>query len=352
MSAWHEGRTNLYSDTQTRPTPAMRQVIAAADVGDEQHGQDRSVNRLCEQTAELLGKEAAVFLPSGTMCNEIAILVHCRPGDAVFADRTAHIFTSEGGAPAALAGVQCCPLVGAHGQYSGDDLRATIPMQSRYAPNARLAVVEQTSNGGGGTVWSPERIQGVANVAREMGLKLHMDGARLMNAVVASGVSAAEIAAQFDSVWIDFTKGLGCPMGAVLAGSKDFIHQAWKWKQRIGGALRQAGMMAAACSYALDHHIDRLAEDHENARRFAAIVSRCDGLRLDPEPETNLVFLDIAATGLAADKVRARLEEQSINLSSAGSARLRACTHLDVDRKQVEEAAHALVECLENSRQS
>ena len=343
MSEWKEGRINLYSDTQTRPTPEMRQIIAAAEVGDEQHGQDPSVNKLCEQTAKILGKEAAVFLPSGTMCNEIAILVHCRPGDEIYAHHTAHILTSEAGGPAAFAGVQVCPLDGAGGQYSAEDLRTAIRVQDRYSPTARLVLVEQTSNAGGGTVWPIERIHEVSTVAREKGLHMHMDGARLMNAVVASGVSAADFAAPFDSTWLDFTKGLGCPIGAALVGSDDFIHEAWKWKQRLGGAMRQAGMMAAGCSYALDNHIDRLADDHRNARRFASIVSQCDGVRLDPEPETNLVFVDIARTGLTAVEGCDNLNEQSITIGSVGPTRLRACTHLDVNREQVEEAAHAFV---------
>ena len=351
MSGWKEGQINLQSDTQTRPTPRMREVIASADVGDEQYGHDPSVNKLCQETAELLGKEAAVFLPSGTMCNEIALLVHCRPGDEIYAHHTAHILISEAGGPAALTGVQVCPLDGPRGQYSAEALQRAIPSQSRYTPTARLVLVEQTSNGGGGTVWSLELIRQVADVAREKGLRLHMDGARLMNAVVASGTSAQEFSAPFDSVWLDFTKGLGCPLGAVLAGTADFIHEVWKWKQRIGGAMRQAGMMAAGCSYALRHHVDRLAEDHENARRFAAIVSPCDGVQLDPEPvETNLVFLDIAETGVAAAEVRARLETESINVSQSAPTRLRVCTHLDVSREQVEEAAHAFVNIVNDLR--
>ena len=352
MCNWKEGRINLYSDTQTRPTPEMRSVMAAAEVGDEQHGQDPSVNRLCAETAELLGKESAVFLPSGTMCNEIAILVHCRAGDEIYAHHTAHVLTSEAGGPAALAGAQVYPLAGARGHFSDEDLSAAIRFEDRYSLTPRLVLVEQTSNAGGGTVWPLEQIRAVSRVAKERGLSLHMDGARLMNAVVAAGVSAQDFAAPFDSVWLDFTKGLGCPLGAVLAGSAEFIHNAWKWKQRIGGAMRQAGMMAAGCSYALKHHIDRLAEDHEHARLFASIVAECDGIALNPEPvETNLVFVDIAATGLTADAVVTRLAEQSITVSISGPTRLRACTHLDVDGAQVEAAARALVNAVRELRE-
>ena len=350
MSTLKEGRINLYSDTQTRPTPEMRQVIASAEVGDEQHAQDPTVIKLCERAADLLGKEAAVFLPSGTMCNEIALLVHCRPGDEIYAHRTAHVLISEAGGPAALAGSQVYPLEGQHGKFTADDLQASIRHESRYSPTPRVVLVEQTSNAGGGTVWPLSQIGQISEVAKSRGLKMHMDGARLMNAVVASGSSAADFSAPFDSVWLDFTKGLGCPLGAVLAGSTEFILEAWKWKQRLGGAMRQAGMMAAACLHALENHVDRLAEDHDNARRFASIVSQCEGLRLDPEPETNLVFIDTSGTGLPAQELSARLQEASISLSVSRETRLRACTHLDVTREQVEEAAHTLVSIVESRR--
>jgi threonine aldolase len=242
---------DLYSDTRTKPTPGMRRAIAEAEVGDEQAMLDPTVNRLCERVAGLLGKEAAVYLPSGTMCNQIAARVHCRQGDEIILGATAHPFHAESGGPAALAGVMLRGLEAARGMFTAEQVRASINSPAwRHAPRSRLLEVENTTNFGGGAVWPIELIRDVTGVAREHGLACHMDGARLMNAVVASGTSAADYAAPFDSVWVDFSKGLGAPVGAVLAGSKDFIDEAWRVKQQIGGAMRQAGIIAAACLYA------------------------------------------------------------------------------------------------------
>ncbi len=340
-----EGRINLYSDTQTRPTPAMRQAMIEAEVGDEQHGLDPGVNRLCERVAALLGQETAVFLPSGTMCNEIAMLVHCRPGDEIYAHRIAHIVNYEAGGVAVFAGAQVHALEGERGIFSVDALCAALRRKNRYEPRSCLVEIEQTAQGGGGAVWSLDEILAVAEVAKARDLRLHMDGARLFNAAVAAGVPARQFAAPFDSVWIDLTKGLGCPVGAVLAGSARFIDEAWRWKQRMGGAMRQAGMLAAAGLYALDHHIDRLAEDHENARRLGEIIAQCEGVRLVFEPiETNLVFVDVSRAGVSPRDVRLRLEERSINVGGYSETLIRAATHLDVGRAQVEEAGAAFVE--------
>ena len=338
-----EIRIDLYSDTQTRPTPAMRRAMAEAPVGDEQRNEDPSVNRLCAVVCELLGKEAAVYLPSGTMCNEIAILVHCRPGDEILADHTAHIIIAEGGGPAALAGALVRPLDGRRGVFTAEQVDDGVREASRYAPRTGLISVEQTSNRGGGTVWPLEDIRTVADAARRHALPLHMDGARLMNAVVASGVPARDFAEPFDSVWIDLSKGLGCPVGGVLAGSADFIEQAWRWKQRMGGAMRQAGIVAAAGTYALEHHVDRLAEDHANARLLAERIAGLPGLEVDVDAvETNLVFIDVSGTGLTADAVYRRLLDRGVRIGAGGPDNMRAVTHLDVDRDQVEEAAEAL----------
>ena len=336
-------RIDLYSDTQTRPTPAMRRAIAEAPVGDEQRGEDPSVNRLCEMVAELTGKEAAVFLPSGSMCNEIAILVHCRQGDEIIADKTAHIINSEAGAPAALAGVMLRPLDGARGIYSAEQAEAAIRDHGRYTPETRMIEVEQTSNFGGGTVWPLEAIQAVAGVAARHELVMHMDGARLMNAVVASGVAAHDYAAPFVSVWIDLSKGLGCPVGGVLAGSTDFIAQAWRWKQRIGGAMRQAGIVAAAGVYALENNVARLAEDHANARLLADRLAEVPGIAIEPETvETNIVFFDVAGTGMTAARLAERLAEHGVRVGPMGESLIRAVTHLDVTTEQVAEAAAAV----------
>jgi threonine aldolase len=333
-------RINLYSDTQTRPTPAMKAAMMAAELGDEQAGTDPTVTLLCERMAALLGKEAALFLPSGTMCNVIATLTHCRPGDEILAHPTAHILTSEGGAHAALGGFQILPLPGPRGLFEAATVRAAVRERHRYAPPQRLLEVEQTANLGGGTVWPLAQLESVVAVAREQGWATHMDGARLMNAVVASGVPAEDYAAGFDSVWLDFTKGLGAPLGAVLAGSAGFIDAAWRWKQRLGGSLRQAGICAAACLHALDHHIERLAEDHANARRLARGLQQVPGCVVE-EPDTNLAFFDPGGSGVAAAALVAALRSEGIAMSVLGG-RIRACTHLDVTAAMVEEAVAAV----------
>src|ERR1043166_6804973 len=262
-------RINLLSDTQTRPTPAMREAMARAEVGDEQIGADQTVNLLCERGADLLSKEAAVFMPSGTMCNVAATLVHCRAGDEILAHETAHIIAREGGAHAALGGFQIMPLRGEDGQFSPETLKAALHPRSRYQPPQVLVSVEQTANIGGGTIWKKAALDEVVKIARANGLATHMDGARLLNSTVAAGIAARNMASGWDSVWIDFSKGLGAPIGAVIAGSRQFIDEVWRWKQRLGGSMRQSGICAAACIYALDHHVDRLADDHPNARALA-----------------------------------------------------------------------------------
>lgn len=338
-----EIKINLYSDTQTQPSAAMRQAMADAPVGDEQGGEDPSVNRLCAEVAALLGKEDAVFLPSGTMCNEISILVHCRPGDEVISDKTAHIIIAEAGGPAALAGVLVRPLDGVRGIFTGAQVREAVRDKNRHAPRSRLVSVEQTSNFGGGAVWPLEAVQDVAEAARAHELALHMDGARLMNAVVASGVAAKDWAAPFDSLWLDLSKGLGCPVGAVLAGSKEFIDEAWRWKHRLGGAMRQAGVIAAAGSYALAHNVERLAEDHANARLFAESIADLPGVAVNPnEIDTNIVFFDIAETGQSAQALSKSLAARGLRIGAMGPTLMRAVTHLHITRTDVEEAAQTL----------
>ena len=334
-------RINLYSDTQTKPTRAMREAMMLAEVGDEQRGLDPTINALNERMAALLGKEAAMFLPSGTMCNEVAILTQCRAGDEILAHHSAHIVTSEGGAPWALAGVQVTGLQGEGGMFGTEALDAAERTTSRYSPTQRMVEVEQTANLGGGAVWSVEALDAVADWAHARGMATHMDGARLMNAVVASGVPAAEMAAGYDTVWLDFTKGLGAPLGAVLAGSSAFIGEAWRWKQRMGGALRQGGICAAACLYALDHHVERLAEDHLNARVLARELGQVQGLSVTA-PDTNLVYVDTSAAGLTAEEVARRARAEGLLVSVMGKHLVRACTHLDVDPGQVEQAVQII----------
>jgi len=334
-------RVNLSSDTQTRPTAGMRAAMAAAEVGDEQGGSDPTVWALCDRAATLLGKEAAMFLPSGTMCNQVALATHCRPGDEVLAHESAHILTSEAGAQSAIAGILVRGLPGALGQFDVAALEAAYRPPGRYSPPQTLVEVEQTANRGGGACWSLPALNAVADWAHAHGMATHMDGARLLNAAVAMGVPAAEQAAGFDSVWLDFTKGLGAPVGAVLAGSSAFIGAAWRWKQRLGGALRQGGVLAAACLYALDHHIDRLAEDHANARLLAGGMAQLPGISVEPV-ETNLVFFDTKTSGLTAAAFAARLRPHGVLVSVTDRWRARACLHLDVSTAQVEAALAAM----------
>ncbi|MEL6873312.1 MAG: threonine aldolase family protein, partial [Pseudomonadota bacterium] len=260
---------NFFSDTQTKPSRAMLETVFTADVGDEQRGEDATTRKLEARVAELLGKDAAVYMPSGTMCNEIAIHIHCRPGDEIICAAQSHIVGFEGGGPAALSGTMMRLIETSDGTFTAADVTAALRSGSRYEPRSRLVSVEQTVNVAGGIVWPIEQLAAVGAAARAAGLGVHMDGARLMNAAVASGRPAAEHTAAVDSVWIDFTKGLGAPFGAVLAGSEAFIAEAWRLKQRWGGAMRQSGIMAAMCLYALDHHVDRLAEDHALAASIA-----------------------------------------------------------------------------------
>jgi threonine aldolase len=333
------GAVNLYSDTQTRPSEGMRRAIATADVGDEQRREDPTTRHLEERVAELLGQEAGLFLPSGTMCNQIALRLHARPGgDELILDRTAHPIIAEAGGPAWNAGLMIHALDGEGGIFGGDQVRAAIRPDSRYMPRSRVVSVEQTTNMGGGRVWPIDAVHEVLAAARDHGLRTHMDGARLMNAVVASGVSAAEYAGGFDTAWLDFTKGLGAPVGAVLCGSAELIGEAWRWKQQMGGAMRQAGIVAAGCLYALDHNVERLAEDHEHARVLADGFAEL-GCQVVP-PETNIVIFS-APEGFVDGMGR-----HAIELSSTPDGRVRAVTHLDVGRAEVDEALKVARELL------
>jgi threonine aldolase len=328
-------RINLLSDTQTRPTPAMREAMARAEVGDEQIGDDPTVSLLCERVADLLGKDAAVFMPSGTMCNVAATLVHCRPGDEILAHETAHIVAREGGAHAALGGFQIMPLSGADGRFSPDAFRKALHPRTRYQPPQTLVSVEQTANIGGGTIWKKAALDEIVQIAKANGLATHMDGARLLNACVASGVNAPDMAAGWDSAWIDFSKGLGAPIGGVIAGSREFIDEVWRWKQRLGGSMRQSGICAAACVYALDHNVDRLAEDHANARALARGLAQIAGVEVQ-EPETNLVFFTPDGAGVSGAKMVEALRKRGVLLAMM-EGRIRACTHLDVTTAMIEE---------------
>jgi threonine aldolase len=337
-------RIDLYSDTSTKPTAEMRAFMCAAEVGDEQKGEDPTVNRLQDMVADLLGKEQALFLPSGTMCNQISYAVHCGAGDLILMDRSAHPLISESGGAAVLSRATMYPIDGLQGRFTPEQVAEVVEPPTRYKPAFRLMSIEQTTNKPGGRIWPLDQIRAVEKIARERGLLLHLDGARLLNAVVESGIPAKEYAASFDSVWIDLSKGLGAPVGAVLAGTSDFILAAWQWKQRIGGALRQAGIVAAAGIYALEHHVDRMAEDHANAKRLAKGIENAPGIEIDIDAvETNMVRFLIGDLGISSSEFVERLIERAgVRVSAPGPTLIRAIPHLDISEQDVDDAGLAI----------
>jgi threonine aldolase len=321
---------DFYSDTQTRPTRAMRLAALDVAVGDERHDDDRPTLELCARVADMLGMEAALFLPSGTMCNEIAIAVHTRPGDEVICARDAHIIFAESGGPAALSGVMMHPIDAERGMPAPDQIAEAIRPRSAHAPRSRLFVAEQTANLAGGAVWPLAALNAAAETAKAAGLATHLDGARILNAQVATGVPARDYARGFDSAWIAFTKGLGCPVGAVLAGSRDFVRDAWLLKRRWGGAMRQTGVLTAMCLYALDHHVERLAEDHALARDIGARLAALPQIARVLPVETNIVIADLSDALPEARECAARLRARNVTVTVVGRRRIRIVTHLDV----------------------
>jgi threonine aldolase len=339
---------DLRSDTQTKPTQEMRAAIAAAEVGDEQKREDPTVNRLEELAAALLGQEAAVFVPTATMANEIALRTLGEPGDEVVAEENSHILLAELGGPAVHSGLMTRPLRCEAGRFSPAQLRETVRVtDGTHVPPTRIVSVENTHNASGGRVWPLDEIEAIAATARELGLRLHLDGARVMNAAVASGLSSTEIGSYFDTVTLCLSKGLGCPLGAVVAGSAELMQKARRLKHLFGGAMRQAGIVAAAGVYALEHNIDRLAEDHERARRLAeGLVA--SGVAVDLEQvQTNFVQVDLAPLGLSPHEALERLREHGVGLSmTAHPTRLRAVTHLDVDDDHIARAIELIPRAL------
>jgi threonine aldolase len=341
-------RVDLRSDTVTLPTPAMRQAMAQAEVGDDVFDEDPTVKRLEARTAEVLGKTAALFVPSGTMSNELAVRAHTEPGDEILVEANAHLYYYEGGAPAALAGVICRCLPGERGVFSGADVKAVLrPRDVHYAPT-RLVCLENTHNRGGGSIWPLERVAEVAAVAREHGLRLHLDGARLWNAAVATGIREADYAAYFDSVNVCFSKGLGAPVGSALAGSRAFIERARRFRKQFGGGMRQAGIIAAGALYALDHHRDRLAEDHAHARALAEGLAVLPGLELEPKSvETNIIRFRVA--GMPAAELAEKVGHAGVRVLATGPNTIRAVTHLNVSRADVDFALAAFARALERA---
>ncbi len=326
----------------------MRAAIAAAEVGDEQKREDPSVNALQERVAALLGQEAAVFLPTATMANQIALKLHGRPGDVLLAERHAHVVIYEYGGAAAHAGLMIEPIDGVDGLITVEQVHTAAAPSTKVADQrAVVLALEDTHNSSGGRCWPLDRLESLVTAARDLGLATHLDGARLLNAAVAQDVAPSAIASRFDTVTLCLSKGLGCPLGAILAGRADLIERAWREKHLFGGAMRQAGIVAAAGNYALDHHVDRLADDHARARRLAAAWADA-GLPVDLEQvQTNFVQLDVGVLGLEAVSAISLLREAGVGLSSTiHPTVLRAVTHLDVDDADVERACSLVPDAL------
>jgi threonine aldolase len=332
---------DLRSDTLTKPTPAMRAVLAAAEVGDDVYGEDPSVQALEARVAQLLGKEAALFVPSGTMGNQIGLLVHTRPGDEVIIGEGSHCAFYESGAASAWAGVQFA-VAGSGGLFTADEMLDVVKPAADHFPRTRLVVVENTHNRAGGRVFPPAEITRIAEAARASGLGLHLDGARIWNASVATTIDVAALAAPFDTLSVCFSKGLGAPVGSAFVGTRQHITAAHRFRKMLGGGMRQAGILAAGALYALEHQRARLAEDHENARLFADTLREARGVEVSPV-ETNIVSFAIEQG--AADFAK-RAAARGVLMNATGKRTLRAVTHLDVTAQQVASAASTLKELL------
>lgn len=336
---------DLRSDTVTRPTPGMREAIARAEVGDDALGDDPTVRKLEAAMADLLGKESALFFPSGIMANETAIVVSGRPGTEAVVDAACHLLDWEEGAAAAWAGMQLREVDAPPAAISAEVVEAALRPDSLYQPRTSLICVENTHNAAGGKVIAIERLRGIRALARERGLPVHMDGARLWNAAAASGISMREYGDQADTVMVTLSKGLGCPVGSMLAGDRGVMKEAWRVRRRMGGSMRQAGLLAAAGLYALENNVARIVEDHRRATMLAELVDGADGLRVEA-PETNIVMFDLLRADVDAATVVTRLAQRGVRLSPFSPRRLRAVTHMDVDDDGIRTAARMLAEVL------
>ena len=340
-------RIDLFSDTTTRPTPGMLQAMIQAPVGDEQRGEDPTVLALEARVAELLGKERALFLPSTTMANQIAIKIHTQPGDEVIMEADSHPAHYEAGGPGLISGVLLRTIVGERGLFTPDQVREAVRPGDAHSSHSALLCIENTHNMGGGTVWPLEQLEAVCETGRSLGLALHLDGARLLNASVASGHPPHILARPFDTVSFCLSKGLGAPVGGLLAGDAPTIARARRYKQALGGAMRQAGVIAAAGLYALDHHVEGLADDHRRARRLAEALARISGIEIDlRRVETNMVFFRVTDPRFTPESFLSALEKRGVILSQGQGSDLRAVTHLDVDDAAIDEAARIIGEIL------
>jgi len=333
---------DLRSDTVTKPTPAMRKAMAEAEVGDDVFGEDPTVNALQEKVAHVLGKEAALFVPSGTMANQLSIKSHTEPGDEVIIDASSHPYNFEGGAGAALSGIQFQCLKGSRGILDASQIEESIRPADHHFAITRLICLENTHNRGGGSIYPLEKMAEINRLAKSKGLFLHLDGARLWNASVATGIKPQEYAQWADSVSVCLSKGLGAPVGSLVAGSKEFIDRVHRFRKMFGGGMRQAGIIAAAGIYALDHHIERLREDHQNAKRLAVGLKEFKGVSIDPKHvETNIVIFDVANTRLTAIQMAEAMKKEGVLIHAFGKMQVRLVTHLDVTAEDIEKALKA-----------
>lgn len=341
---------DLRSDTVTKPTPEMRAAMAAAEVGDDVFGEDPTVNRLQEKVAALLGKEAALYVSSGTQSNQLAIKSHTQPGNEIYCEENGHIFHYEAGAPAALAGVQVRTLPGVRGAITAAQIEAVLRPGDHHNPPSRLVVLENTHNRAGGAIFPFDEIEKIHALTRARGLALHLDGARLWNAHVATGIPLAEYGRLFDSISVCLSKGLGAPVGSVLAGSADLIDRAHRYRKMWGGGMRQAGIIAAAGLYALDHHIARLAVDHRHAAELMHTFRKFPAIEVDPEAtRTNIVIVELRKTGLKAHDLVVKLKEKGVLCLATAPTRVRLVTHLDVDDEEITTACGIIEEILQHS---
>lgn len=334
---------DLFSDTQTRPTEGMRAAMARAEVGDEQSDSDPTTLALCERVAALLGQEAGVFMPSGTMCNLVSVLVQTRPGDEIVVDDQSHLYNTEAAGSAAIAGVSVAALKTPAGVFTPEAFEAAIRPPNRTAPRTALVSIEQTTSFSGGSVWALADMRRIRDIAHGRGLKAHIDGARLLNATAATGIPARDYAEGFDSAWIDLSKGLGCPVGAVLCGTGEFVREAWRWKYRLGGAMRQSGVLAAAGLYALDHHVAQLATDNANAGRLRDLIAGAPGLSIDADAaQSNILCFSVAGLGIGAPAFAQACLEQDVRVRAIGAHQIRATANLHVDEGDIARAAQVI----------
>ncbi len=341
MNRW----IDLRSDTVTKPSLEMRRYFAEAEVGDDVLGDDPTVNLLQERVASMLGKEASLFVPSGTMANLIAILTHTQPGDEVIMEKESHTFNYEAGGAGAFAGVQIHPLIGERGILEPQQVEKAIRMPNVHIPQTKLICLENTHNRGSGSIYSIEKIKSISEIAHKHNLKTHLDGARLFNACVATGIDAKTYARYFDSVMFCFSKGLGAPVGSIIVGSEEFIKEAHRYRKMLGGGMRQVGILAAAAIYALDHNIERLEQDHLHAKKLVEAISGINGFSINPaHVETNIIVFDVSQSKYSVDQILEMLRQHGVLMVQFGATLIRAVTNLEVSAEDIDRTIEIMQE--------